>query len=142
MRYKRFKWVVATLLFLFILNPAIASETPLECLARAIYHEARGEPLKGKIAVAWVIMNRITTNGFPVSICKVIAQPGQFPWFAKNPKEKDLKSYQESVILAEAIIDGEHPDPTDGAVYFQSVRDAGHGRFRTRIGSHYFFLPR
>ena len=45
-----------------------------ECLAIAIYHEARGEPLMGRIAVAQVIVNRVKSAAYPDSICKVVYQ--------------------------------------------------------------------
>ncbi len=49
-----------------------------ECLARAVYFEARGEPLEGQLAVAQVILNRVASGKFADSVCGVIAQHGQF----------------------------------------------------------------
>ncbi len=45
-----------------------------ECLAQAIYHEARGETATGQMAVANVIVNRARSNKFPNSLCGVIYQ--------------------------------------------------------------------
>lgn len=47
-----------------------------ECLAQAIYYEARGEPLTGQLAVATVIMNRTESSRFPMSVCSVVQQGG------------------------------------------------------------------
>ena len=44
------------------------------CLTTAIYFEARGEPLRGQLAVAQVIMNRVRAPGFPDTICGVVFQ--------------------------------------------------------------------
>lgn len=44
------------------------------CLAEAIYHEARGEPTLGQLAVANVIMNRVASKQYPNSICGVVNQ--------------------------------------------------------------------
>ncbi|HVZ50530.1 MAG TPA: cell wall hydrolase [Pseudolabrys sp.] len=44
------------------------------CLATAIYFEARGEPVKGQIAVAQVIMNRVFSGYYPKDVCGVIYQ--------------------------------------------------------------------
>ena len=44
------------------------------CLASALYHEARGEPLEGQIAVALTIMNRVTSSAYPSTICGVVYQ--------------------------------------------------------------------
>ncbi|UYN99096.1 MAG: cell wall hydrolase [Devosia sp.] len=45
-----------------------------ECLAQAIYHEARGESASGQMAVANVIVNRARSAKFPSSLCGVIYQ--------------------------------------------------------------------
>jgi spore germination cell wall hydrolase CwlJ-like protein len=44
------------------------------CLATAIYFEARGEPERGQIAVAQVILNRVRSPIFPQTICGVVYQ--------------------------------------------------------------------
>ncbi len=44
------------------------------CLARAVYFEARSESELGQMAVAKVILNRTRTEGFPKSICGVVYQ--------------------------------------------------------------------
>jgi len=44
------------------------------CLAQAIYHEARGEPEQGQWAVANVILNRVDSKRYPNSICGVVFQ--------------------------------------------------------------------
>ena len=43
-----------------------------ECLAMAIYHEARGEPVEGRKAVGRVIMNRVDSKYHPDSVCGVV----------------------------------------------------------------------
>lgn len=45
-----------------------------ECLAQAIYHEARGETATGQLAVANIIVNRARSSKFPGSLCGVIYQ--------------------------------------------------------------------
>jgi spore germination cell wall hydrolase CwlJ-like protein len=44
------------------------------CLAQAIYFEARGEPIEGQVAVAQVVMNRLSDRRFPRTICGVVYQ--------------------------------------------------------------------
>lgn len=44
------------------------------CLARAIYFEARSETELGQLAVAKVILNRVKDPDFPKSICGVVYQ--------------------------------------------------------------------
>lgn len=48
-----------------------------QCLAEAIYFEARGEPIDGQFAVAEVILNRVDSKHWPDSVCDVIAQGSQ-----------------------------------------------------------------
>ena len=50
----------------------VSEKGGLECLARAIYFEARGEPVSGKIAVGRVILNRVESKACPDSICEVV----------------------------------------------------------------------
>jgi spore germination cell wall hydrolase CwlJ-like protein len=45
-----------------------------KCLAEAIYFEARGEPKRGQIAVAQVVMNRVFSGFYPNSVCGVVYQ--------------------------------------------------------------------
>jgi len=44
------------------------------CLATAIYFEARGEPMRGQLAVAQVVMNRVRTPHYADTICGVVYQ--------------------------------------------------------------------
>jgi hypothetical protein len=45
-----------------------------KCLADAIYFEARGEPVRGQIAVAQVILNRAFSGYYPATVCGVVYQ--------------------------------------------------------------------
>lgn len=49
------------------------------CLATNIYHEARGEPLEGQIAVASVTINRVHDHRWPDTICEVVFQAQRDP---------------------------------------------------------------
>jgi spore germination cell wall hydrolase CwlJ-like protein len=49
-----------------------------ECLAGAVYFEARGESLLGQLAVAEVVLNRAASGEYPTTLCKVVTQPWQF----------------------------------------------------------------
>jgi spore germination cell wall hydrolase CwlJ-like protein len=48
------------------------------CLATAVYFEARGESLEGQLAVARVVMNRAASGKYPADWCGVVKQPAQF----------------------------------------------------------------
>ena len=54
------------------------------CLATAVYFEARGESVEGQLAVARVIMNRAASGRYPPDWCSVMKQPWQFSFV--NPR--------------------------------------------------------
>src|SRR6202040_3070665 len=45
-----------------------------KCLADAVYFEARGEAVRGQIAVAQVVMNRAFSGFYPNTVCGVVYQ--------------------------------------------------------------------
>jgi len=49
-----------------------ASTRDFKCLVEAVYFEARGEDLEGKIAVAIVVINRVEYSDTKTSICSVV----------------------------------------------------------------------
>ncbi len=56
------------------LDGAEQEQTQLDCLAEAIYYEARSEDLRGQMAVAEVVMNRVHDSRFPKTVCDVVYQ--------------------------------------------------------------------
>jgi spore germination cell wall hydrolase CwlJ-like protein len=46
----------------------------IQCLATAMYFEARGEPARGQFIVGRVILNRVTSRYYPDDICDVVYQ--------------------------------------------------------------------
>ena len=92
----------------------VNKETEKMCLAKAIYHEAKGEPLQGKKGVAKVVLNRTNHKQFPKTICGVVNQIDyddgkklcQFSWVCsrKNKIEYKSKSWENSLDLSEVCI--------------------------------------
>ena len=67
----------------------VQNETELYCMAKNIYFESRAEGYVGKIAVGYVVMNRIKDNRFPNSVCEVVHEgPIRESW--KTRQHKDL----------------------------------------------------
>ena len=56
------------------ITQAGARMTATDCLARAVYYEARSEPLSGQRAVAQVVLNRVRHPAFPSTVCGVVYQ--------------------------------------------------------------------
>ena len=59
-----------------------------------VYHEARGEPEEGQIAVAQVVLNRAEQRG--ISVKEVILQPHQFSW-VDDGNVDDIKNHNSFV---------------------------------------------
>jgi spore germination cell wall hydrolase CwlJ-like protein len=52
-------------------------EREQQCLAQAIYFEARSEPAAGQAAVAQVVLNRVASGLYPSTVCGVVYQNAQ-----------------------------------------------------------------
>lgn len=130
---------------------AQASEDDQRCLATTIYHEARGEPREGQIAVAHVVLNRRGHADFPPTICEIVKQGAekggttcQFStWCDGRAEQKDAAELEESLEIARAVLSGELRDPTDGARWFHAsgVAPAWAKRLTptVHIGKHQFY---
>jgi len=140
------KTIAILLLSLFTAEASAGWTDDLVCLSKAIYFESRGEPYKGQVAVAHVIVNRSNNSKFPDNICKVILQPNQFHFY-KQAKVRDQESYKRAEEIATKVLDGEYKDPTNGALFFahhSAVKNRTvYKRYtRLQIGQHYFWTPK
>lgn len=78
-------------------------------LAEAIYHESRGESIKGQIAVAQVIMNRVNDPSFPNTVKDVIEQPKQFSYLNSGKNYyyfEDFESFKIAKKIASDVLAG------------------------------------
>jgi len=79
----------------------------VSCLAKNIYFEARSESLAGKIAVAMVVLNRVSNPKWPSTICEVIWQKYQFSWtndgLSDNPK--NMSAWEDAQYIAKLSIE-------------------------------------
>jgi spore germination cell wall hydrolase CwlJ-like protein len=55
-----------------------------DCLASAVYFEARSEPLQGQLAVAEVVLNRAASGQYPTTLCGVVVQRSQFSFVRRG----------------------------------------------------------
>ena len=69
---------------------AASSNGNLYLLARLVHGEARGEPYKGKVAVAAVVLNRVRSASFPNTIAGVIYQSGAFDAVSDGIRATDV----------------------------------------------------
>lgn len=111
------------------------------CLALNVYHEARGESLAGKNAVAHVVVNRRDSGRFPQSLCAVTWQRSQFSWTVRSARSlipRESFTWNQCQQIALNVISGRSKDPTAGATYFSGSRVPGVRGTIIRIGRHVF----
>lgn len=132
-------------------QPKATGSSEFECLAEALYFEARGETVKGQFAVAEVIRNRVKSKRFPNSYCGVINQGTgkkyqcQFTYTCDGRPEvvSEPAAYRRVAKVARATLDGKSPDITHGATFYHTtaVRPSWSRKFTNtaRYGVHLFY---
>ena len=121
-----------------------ATNAELLCLAKNIYYEARGEPTRGKIAVAQVTLNRVThRTEFQSSICQVVYAKHQFSWTMEPHREPRGEAWLEAKAIAKAVIIGTAHLPDFKALYFHNLTVQPQWNktkeLVARIGNHIFY---
>jgi spore germination cell wall hydrolase CwlJ-like protein len=95
----------------------------LECLAGAVYFEARGEPLDGQLAVAQVVINRTASNQFPSTYCGVVHQPRQFSYVRGGrtpPIPRSTQAWRNAKAIARIAHEGMWDSKASDALYFHA----------------------
>lgn len=137
----------ASLRELVALTDSSGALTPdLECLAQAIYFEARGEPLLGQLAVAEVIINRSRSGRFRSTYCGVVRQPGQFSFVRKGAipqARRTTRAWRNAVAIARIAHHDQWQSDAGEALYFHAryVRPGWSQRKQAlaTIDSHVFY---
>jgi N-acetylmuramoyl-L-alanine amidase len=117
-----------------------------DCLANAVYFEARGEPIEGQLAVAEVVLNRAASGRYPADLCDVVKQPWQFSFVrhGRFPQaDKASEAWRKAVAIAE-IARAKLADtlPADVLWYHATYVSPGWGKRLNRtatIGLHIFY---
>jgi spore germination cell wall hydrolase CwlJ-like protein len=130
-------------------QPVPEGDAEWQCLTEAIYFEARGESLKGQVAVAEVILNRVDSPLYPRTVCGVVKQRGsggcQFSYICdgRTDRMREKASADLAGRIARAMLDDAPRLLTDGATHFhtRSVRPGWSKRYAhtTTIGAHIFY---
>lgn len=133
------------------------TQKQIRCLAENIYYEAVGESRKGKIAVAFVTLNRVNHVAYPSTVCGVVTQKYkgvcQFSWFCQKQKrqnflrdvtsKKDRDSYHQILRLATHVYLNQKSieDPTNGSLFYHADYVNPEWKFKRiiQIGKHIFY---
>ena len=105
----------------------------LEQLGKTVYLESSGEPYKGKLAVAWVIVNRATDQRWKDDPAACCHEAYQFSCWNSDDSTKEWRkarldtmrgtdAYTESVRAACAAYFSLESDPTKGATHYLVTR--------------------
>ncbi|SEN42735.1 Cell wall hydrolase CwlJ, involved in spore germination [Loktanella fryxellensis] len=129
--------------------PAVSAD--LECLAEALYFEARGESVQGVFAVGEVILNRVDSPDYPGTVCGVVHQGTgrqyacQFTWTCDSNSDAigNRTAFARVSKVAKLLMDGVPRILTQGATHYhtRAVHPSWANRFpRTAsIGAHLFY---
>ena len=121
------------------------------CLTEALYFEARGESLRGQIAVAEVILNRVDSKRYPNSVCGVVQQGQhrrnacQFSYNCdgKSNRIGNRKAFNKLGKLAYVMMNGAERELTGDALFYHNntVRPRWSRKMvkTARIGRHIFY---
>ena len=116
----------------------------MQCLAGAIYFEAKGQTLPGQLAVGRVIVRRTKSGRFPESYCGVVYQRSQFS-FVRGRSMPAIathsRAWQEAVAIAQIADSGSWQSPCEGALYFHaaSISPRWHMTRIARVDDHVFY---
>ena len=115
-----------------------------ECLATAVYFEAKSESLDGQLAVAQTILNRTRSGRFPESICGVVFQPGQFSFVRGNgfpPVMRQSRYWKNAIAIAHVALNDLWDSTVDNALYFHARRVSPGWRMQriAAVGNHVFY---
>jgi spore germination cell wall hydrolase CwlJ-like protein len=117
-----------------------------ECLANAVYFEARGEPLEGQLAVAEVVMNRAASGRYPSTLCAVVRQHAQFSFVRGGviPRaDRNSEAWRRAVAVARVAQTGTNRLLPDNVLWYHANYVApswGRRLSRSgRIGAHIFY---
>lgn len=122
---------------------ATKQKRAIQCMAENVYHEARGESLRGKKAIAAVTMNRVKSDIYPDTVCSVVYQHGQFSWVRKKPKIKGKIPDEIYSIARQYVLSYSRKlDLTNGATSYHATYVSPRWknlRRITKIGKHIFY---
>lgn len=116
-----------------------SNNSNLNLLSKVVYSEARGEPYKGQVAVAAVVLNRVASSKFPNTVSGVVYQSGAFT--AVSDGQINLTPNATARKAAQDAINGW--DPTSGCIYYFNPNTATSSWIWSRpqvitIGKHIF----
>jgi spore germination cell wall hydrolase CwlJ-like protein len=91
-----------------------------DCMKRAMYFESQRSSRDGLMAVGTVIMNRLTSEAYPSTICGIVGQEKQFAPGVLT-REVKAEAHPELDEAVDAIIRGERNPEVKDAMFFHTA---------------------
>ncbi len=144
------KWLYKGGWPLYALVDKFATNKPLDeqmnCLATAVYFEARGETVEGQLAVAKVVMNRAASGKYPTDWCSVVKQPYQFSFVRRGEfpaADTNCIAWKRAEAIAELAVANVVPTLSDDVLWYHADYVAPSWRNNLekaqKIGVHIFY---
>jgi N-acetylmuramoyl-L-alanine amidase len=97
------------------------NKSEIDCISYAVYHEARGESVKGWAWVIDVIQNRSKSKLYPKNPCAVIKQRSQFSfWRAERAKIRNKKSRRLYSEISKLVRSGRWRGVSKGSMWYHA----------------------
>lgn len=126
-----------------------------KCLAEAVYFESRGEAVRGQMAVAQVVMNRVFSGKYPDTVCGAVYQNKhrhlacQFTFACDNNADiiREPEMWERAKKISKAMLDGQIWLPEVGkSTHYHAywVRPSWVAEMKKmyKTGVHTFYRPR
>jgi hypothetical protein len=137
-------WPLYAIVDKFATNAQLDEQT--NCLATAVYFEARGESVEGQLAVARVVMNRAASGRYPSDWCSVVKQPAQFS-FVRHGEfpyvDTNSPAWERAEAVAELAVANVVPSISNDVLWYHADYVAPAWRRSLtevqQIGAHIFY---
>lgn len=117
------------------------TEEDRHCLAQNIFWEARNQSIEGQVAVAWVTLNRMESDRFHGSICRVVYQANrdangnpirnqcQFSWYCDGKSDRiprnavAQRAWEDAQLIADVVLldwARQEVSPVQNATYYHA----------------------
>lgn len=127
----------------------------IDCLVDNIFYESSTESHDGKIAVAFVTMNRVNSDDYPKTVCGVVKQKTnkvcQFSWYCQKKttlrnhltiSQESLYNYIREIAMHVYFDHGKIYDPSHGALFYHATYVSPNWKNvvkTVKIGKHIFY---
>lgn len=125
------------------------TDAEVQCMAKTIYHEAKGESEVGMRAVGYLTLNRAAHPAYPKTICGVIHSKYQgkyeYNWVGMKLPIREQDRYAMALKVSRDVLTRTVPNPIDDSLFFRNKsahRQLRYERYVATIGNHRFYARR